>query len=280
MRVVDTPITELGFAGVGVGAAMVGLRPDRRVHDLELRAPRHRPDREHRGEDALHVGRPGAACPIVFRGPGGAALQLAAQHSQAFESWLRAHPGPQGRRARARRPTRRGCSRAPSATTTRWCSSRARCSTTPRARCPRASTSSRSARPTSSARAATSRSSATRRRWRSRSRPPSSSRRTASQAEVVDLRTIRPLDVETIARLGARRRTARVVVEEGWPFAGVGAQVVDDIQREVLRRARRAGPPRHRRRRPDAVQQAPREGREGRPAQGRRGGASAVLYLE
>ena len=43
MRVVDTPITELGFAGVGVGAAMVGLRPDHRVHDLELRAARARP---------------------------------------------------------------------------------------------------------------------------------------------------------------------------------------------------------------------------------------------
>jgi pyruvate dehydrogenase E1 component beta subunit len=53
------------------------------------------------------------------------------------------------------------------------------------------------------------------------------------QAEVVDLRTIRPLDAEAI--LDSVTRTNRcVIVEEGWPFAGVGAQVVDLIQREAL----------------------------------------------
>ena len=52
-------------------------------------------------------------------------------------------------------------------------------------------------------------------------------------AEVVDLRTIRPLDIETI--LASVAKTNRcVVVEEGWPFAGVGAQVVDTIQREAF----------------------------------------------
>ena len=52
-------------------------------------------------------------------------------------------------------------------------------------------------------------------------------------AEVLDLRTIRPLDVEAI--LTSVTRTNRcVVVEEGWPFAGVGAQVVDTIQREAF----------------------------------------------
>ncbi|HET7042975.1 MAG TPA: transketolase C-terminal domain-containing protein, partial [Gemmatimonadales bacterium] len=52
-------------------------------------------------------------------------------------------------------------------------------------------------------------------------------------AEVLDLRTIRPLDHEALFR--SATKTHRVVVaEEGWPFAGVGAQVVDDIQREVF----------------------------------------------
>jgi pyruvate dehydrogenase E1 component beta subunit len=52
-------------------------------------------------------------------------------------------------------------------------------------------------------------------------------------AEVVDPRTIRPLDVATIAA-SVRKTNRCVIVEEGWPFAGVGAQVVDDIQREAF----------------------------------------------
>ena len=56
-RVIDTPITEYGFAGVGVGAALAGLKPDRRVHDLELRHAGDRPHRQLRRQDALHVRR-------------------------------------------------------------------------------------------------------------------------------------------------------------------------------------------------------------------------------
>ena len=62
-RVIDTPITEQGFAGVGVGAAMRGPQADRRVHDLELRHAGDRPDRQLGGQDALHVGRPACALP-------------------------------------------------------------------------------------------------------------------------------------------------------------------------------------------------------------------------
>ena len=56
-RVVDTPITELGFAAVGVGAAMAGLAAGDRVHDVELLDPRRRPDHQPRREDALYVRR-------------------------------------------------------------------------------------------------------------------------------------------------------------------------------------------------------------------------------
>jgi pyruvate dehydrogenase E1 component beta subunit len=52
-------------------------------------------------------------------------------------------------------------------------------------------------------------------------------------AEVLDLRTIRPLDLDAIVT-SVRRTNRCVIVEEGWPFAGVGAQVVDDIQREAF----------------------------------------------
>ena len=52
-------------------------------------------------------------------------------------------------------------------------------------------------------------------------------------AEVVDLRTIRPLDIETVAA-SVRKTNRCVVVEEGWPFAGIGAQVVDDLQRTAF----------------------------------------------
>ena len=98
MRVVDTPITELGFAGVGVGAAMVGLRPviEFMTWNFALLASTRSSTPPPRCATCRAAS---STCPIVFRGPGGAALQLGAQHSQAFESWLRPHPRPQGRHA-------------------------------------------------------------------------------------------------------------------------------------------------------------------------------------
>ncbi len=86
---------------------------------------------------------------------------------------------------------------------------------------------------TSSVPASTSRWSATRRRLRSHSRQRSKLEADGISAEVIDLRTIRPLDTAAIFEsVGKTHRC--VVVEEGWPFAGVGAQVVDEIQREVF----------------------------------------------
>ena len=56
-RVIDTPITEYGFAGIGTGAAMGGPAADRRVHDLQLRDAGDRPHHQFGREDQLHVGR-------------------------------------------------------------------------------------------------------------------------------------------------------------------------------------------------------------------------------
>ncbi len=92
MRVVDTPITELGFAGVGVGAAMVGLRPivEFMTWNFALLAL---DQVVNAAAKMLYMSGGQYHIPIVFRGPNGAALQLAAQHSQAWESWLAHIPG-------------------------------------------------------------------------------------------------------------------------------------------------------------------------------------------
>lgn len=92
MRVVDTPITELGFAGVGVGAAMVGLRPivEFMTWNFALLAL---DQVVNAAAKMLYMSGGQYNIPIVFRGPNGAALQLAAQHSQAWESWVAHIPG-------------------------------------------------------------------------------------------------------------------------------------------------------------------------------------------
>jgi pyruvate dehydrogenase E1 component beta subunit len=92
MRVVDTPITELGFAGLGVGAAMVGLRPviEFMTFNFSLLAV----DQVfNSAAKMLYMTGGQFKCPIVFRGPSGAALQLSAQHSQAMESTYIHYPG-------------------------------------------------------------------------------------------------------------------------------------------------------------------------------------------
>ncbi|HTL95735.1 MAG TPA: pyruvate dehydrogenase complex E1 component subunit beta [Gemmatimonadaceae bacterium] len=92
MRVVDTPITELGFAGVGVGAAMVGLRPiiEFMTWNFALLAL---DQVVNSAAKMLYMSGGQYSIPIVFRGPNGAALQLSAQHSQSWESWLAHIPG-------------------------------------------------------------------------------------------------------------------------------------------------------------------------------------------
>ncbi len=91
-RVIDTPITELGFAGVGVGAAMVGLRPVVEFMTWNF-AVLALDQVVNSAAKMLYMSGGQFPIPIVFRGPSGAALQLAAQHSQAWESWLMHIPG-------------------------------------------------------------------------------------------------------------------------------------------------------------------------------------------
>ncbi|HNI44156.1 MAG: pyruvate dehydrogenase complex E1 component subunit beta [Chitinophagales bacterium] len=91
-RVIDTPITELGFAGIGVGAAMNGLRPiiEFMTWNFSILAW----DQIINSAAKVRSMSGGQfGCPIVFRGPSGVAGQLGAQHSQSFESWLANTPG-------------------------------------------------------------------------------------------------------------------------------------------------------------------------------------------
>jgi pyruvate dehydrogenase E1 component beta subunit len=91
-RVVDSPISELGFAGLGVGAAMVGLRPV--IEFMTFNFAHLALDQIINNAAKLHYMSDGQFdIPIVFRGPTGAALQLAAQHSQACETYYTHAPG-------------------------------------------------------------------------------------------------------------------------------------------------------------------------------------------
>lgn len=231
-RVVDTPITELGFAGVGVGAAMVGLRPvvEFMTWNFALLAV---DQIINSAAKMLYMSGGQVPIPIVFRGPGGAALQLGAQHSQALESWYAHIPGlkvvapatpydAKGLLKSAIRddnpvvflegemlynnkgevpeeeytvPLGSADIKREGSDVTLICHSK-----TVAVAIKAAETLDSDA---------------------------------SISAEVVDLRSIRPLDMECVTE-SVRKTNRAVVVEEGWPFCGVGSQVVDNIQREVF----------------------------------------------
>ncbi len=91
-RVIDTPIAELGFAGIGVGAAMNGLRPivEFMTWNFAILAF---DQIVNNAAKTLSQSAGQFKCPVVFRGPSGSAGQLAQQHSQTFESWMANCPG-------------------------------------------------------------------------------------------------------------------------------------------------------------------------------------------
>jgi len=91
-RVVDTPITEAGFAGLGVGAAFGGLRPivEFMTFNFAMQAIDHIINS---AAKTLYMSGGQMGCPIVFRGPNGAAARVGAQHSQEFSAWYAHVPG-------------------------------------------------------------------------------------------------------------------------------------------------------------------------------------------
>jgi pyruvate dehydrogenase E1 component beta subunit len=91
-RVIDTPITEYGFAGVGVGAAFNGLKPivEFMTMNFAMQAIDHIINS---AAKTLYMAGGQMGCPIVFRGPNGAAARVGAQHSQDYASWYAHVPG-------------------------------------------------------------------------------------------------------------------------------------------------------------------------------------------
>jgi pyruvate dehydrogenase E1 component beta subunit len=230
-RVVDTPIAELGFAGIGVGAAMVGLRPviEMMTWNFALLAI---DEIVNSAAKARYMSGGQLGCPVVFRGPGGAALQLAAQHSQAFESWYAHVPGLKvicpGTPADAK-----GLLKSAIRDDDPIVFMEGEMLYNTKGEVPDGE----HLIPIGKAEVKRPGSHVT---LVGHGKMAGIALKAAEElagedidAEVVDLRTIRPLDRDTI--LESVTRTNRcVVIEEGWPFAGVGAQVVDLIQRDAF----------------------------------------------
>jgi pyruvate dehydrogenase E1 component beta subunit len=231
MRVVDTPITELGFAGVGIGAAMVGLRPviEFMTWNFALLAI---DQLVNNAAKMRYMSNGQVGVPAVFRGPGGAALQLAAQHSQAFESFYAHVPGLKVVMP-ATPADAKGLLKSAIRDDNPVVFIEGEMLYNLKGEVPEGehvvplgkADVKRSGRDVTIV---------------CHSKTVAVALKAADEladdgveAEVLDLRTIRPLDTEAV--LASVARTHRcVVAEEGWPFAGVGAQVVDTIQREAF----------------------------------------------
>jgi pyruvate dehydrogenase E1 component beta subunit len=230
-RVVDTPITELGFAGVGVGASMAGLVPviEFMTWNFALLAL---DQIVNSAAKMLYMSNGQVPMPIVFRGPGGAALQLGAQHSQSFESWVANVPGvkvvmpatPADAKGLLKSSIRDGNpvifiegemlynnkGDVPEGEYTIPLGvadvKRAGTDVTVVAHGKMVAVALKAA---------------------------DEMAKDGIQAEVIDPRTIRPLDVPAIAA-SVKKTNRCVILEEGWPFAGIGAQTAYDVQKEAF----------------------------------------------
>jgi pyruvate dehydrogenase E1 component subunit beta len=231
MRVVDTPITELGFAGVGVGAAMVGLRPiiEFMTWNFALLAI---DQVVNSAAKMLYMTGGQYNMPMVFRGPNGAALQLAAQHSQAWESWLAHIPG-----LKVVAPgtpyDAKGLLKAAIRDDNPVVFLEGEMLYNTKGEVPEDDY----VIPLGKA--------DVKRQGDHCSiithgkmilvamQAADALAKEGVECDVVDLRTIRPMDVEAITA-SVKKTNRAVVLEEGWEICGVGAQVVDYIQRECF----------------------------------------------
>jgi pyruvate dehydrogenase E1 component beta subunit len=222
-RVVDTPITEMGFAGIGSGAAMMGLRPI--VEFMTLNFAMQAIDHIlNSAAKTLYMSGGEIKCPIVFRGPNGAAARVAAQHSQCYASWYGHVPGlkviaPYS--AADAKGLLKSAIRDPnpvvflenellygqSFEVPEGAEVTVPIGKASVVRQGRDVTLTAFSIMVGKALQAAEKLAAE-----------------GIEAEIVDLRTIRPLDTETV--IASLKRTNRLVaVEEGWPFAGIGAEL-------------------------------------------------------
>jgi pyruvate dehydrogenase E1 component beta subunit len=230
-RVVDTPIAETGFAGVGIGAAMVGLRPiiEFMTWNFSLTAY----DQLVNSAAKLRYMSNGQfKLPITFRGPGGAAHALAAQHSQAVESLYAHIPG-----LKVVVPSTpadaKGLLKAAIRDDDPVCFMESETMYAMKGEVP----ADEYVVPLGVADVKRAGDDCTIVTWgKMVHRALEAAAQLADEGrsvEVLDLRTIRPMDGAAV--LASVRRTHRlVVVQEGWPFAGVAAEIVARVTREAF----------------------------------------------
>jgi pyruvate dehydrogenase E1 component beta subunit len=231
-RVVDSPISELGFAGLGVGAAMVGLRPV--IEFMTFNFAYLALDQVLNNAAKLHYMSDGQFdIPIVFRGPSGAALQLAAQHSQACETYYSHAPGCKvvtpGTPADAK-----GLLKAAIRDDDPVIFMEGELLYNAKGEVPDDEDFVIPLGVADLKREGSDVSIITHGKMiHVALQAATKLEKQGVQADVLDLRTIRPLDMDAI--LATVAKTNRVVyLEEGWPYAGTGAQIVSMIQEEAF----------------------------------------------
>jgi len=230
-RVIDTPIAETGFAGVGIGAAMIGLRPiiEFMTWNFSLVAY----DQIVSNAAKLRYMTNGQfALPIVFRGPSGAAHALGAQHSQAVESLYAHIPGLKVV-VPAVPSDAKGLLKAAIRDDNPVCFLESEVMYSLKGEVPDGE----HVVPLGVADVKRPGRDVTLVTWGKMLHTALKAAEELAgggiEAEVLDLRTIRPLDTEAV--LASVRRTHRlVVVQEGWPFAGVAAEIIALVTREAF----------------------------------------------
>jgi len=226
-RVIDMPITEHGFTGMAVGAAMTGLKPI--VEFMTFNFSMQAIDQIiNSAAKTLYMSGGQLGCPIVFRGPNGAAARVAAQHSQEYASWYAHVPGlkvvaPWS--AADAKGLLRAAIRDPNPII--FLENEILYGQT--FECPTADD---FVLPIGRAKVEREGTDVTLVSFSlTVGLCMQAAEALAAQgisAEVINLRTIRPLDIATIAR--SVKKTNRIVsVEEGWPYAGIGSEIVMQV---------------------------------------------------
>jgi pyruvate dehydrogenase E1 component beta subunit len=231
-RVVDTPITEHGFAGLGVGAAMAGLRPI--VEFMTFNFAMQAIDQIiNSAAKTLYMSGGQMGCPIVFRGPNGAAARVAAQHSQDYAAWYSQIPGLKvvsPYTAADYKGLLKAAIRDPNPVI--FLENEILYGQT--FEVPQLDD---FIVPIGKARIARSGSHITMVSWSIGMtyalKAAEELAKEGIEAEVIDLRTIRPMDTETI--IASVQKTGRcITVEEGWPQSGVGAEIAARVMEKAF----------------------------------------------
>jgi pyruvate dehydrogenase E1 component beta subunit len=231
-RVVDTPITEHGFAGMAVGAALTGLRPivEFMTFNFAMQAIDHIINS---AAKTLYMSGGQMGCPIVFRGPNGAAARVGAQHSQDYTAWYSQIPGllvVSPSNAADAKGLLKAAIRNPNPVV--FLENEILYGQT--GSVPKMDD---FIVPIGKARIARSGKDVTIVSFSiGMTYALKAADELASQgieAEVIDLRTIRPMDIETV--LASVKKTGRcVTVEEGWPQSGVGSEISAQIMERAF----------------------------------------------